>query len=97
MLGYPYYMMNKKVDWTYLSRNLNAIHLLEKYPEKIYWNQLSCNPNAIHLLAPLNHEKMKENMKEFYEELVAYVFNPQRLVRFATHLGITFDELNELY
>jgi hypothetical protein len=33
-----------------LSRNINAIHFLEKYPEYIDWEQLSGNPNAIHLL-----------------------------------------------
>jgi hypothetical protein len=42
-----------KINWTELSRNpnvLNAIHLLEKYPEKINWCSLSKNPNAMHLL-----------------------------------------------
>jgi hypothetical protein len=33
-----------------LSRNPNAIHLLEQQPEKIVWSSLSRNPNAIHLL-----------------------------------------------
>jgi hypothetical protein len=39
-----------KVNWEYLSKNPNAIHLLEAYPDKINWNGLSQNPNAIHLL-----------------------------------------------
>jgi hypothetical protein len=29
---------------------LNAIHILEKYPEKIKWERMSENPNAIHIL-----------------------------------------------
>jgi hypothetical protein len=33
-----------------LSRNPNAIHLLEKNIDKIDWSELSLNPNAIHLL-----------------------------------------------
>ena len=33
-----------------MSGNINAINLLEKYPEKINWDLLSFNPNAIHLL-----------------------------------------------
>ena len=33
-----------------LSRNINAIHLLEKYPDKINWKNLSKNKNAIELL-----------------------------------------------
>jgi len=39
-----------KLDWYWLSRNPNVIHLLEKNPEKINWSGLSQNPNAIHLL-----------------------------------------------
>ena len=38
------------LDWVLLTLNPNAIHLLEKYPEKIYWDWLSINPNAIHML-----------------------------------------------
>ena len=38
-----------KLDWGGLSLNPNAIHLLEKHPDKIDWHWLSANPNAIHL------------------------------------------------
>ena len=40
----------EKLAWTYLSRNPNAIHLLEQNIDKINWHWLSTNPNAIHLL-----------------------------------------------
>ena len=39
-----------KIDWYLLSRNPNAIHLLEQNKDKIVWSHLSLNPNAIHLL-----------------------------------------------
>src|SRR5579871_1121809 len=39
-----------KLDIDNLSRNPNAMGILEKHPEKIDWDQLSANPNAIHLL-----------------------------------------------
>jgi hypothetical protein len=39
-----------KIDWTGLSINPNAIHLLEQNSDIINWYQLSLNPNAIHLL-----------------------------------------------
>jgi hypothetical protein len=45
------------VDWNWLSTNPNAIHLLEKYPDKISWGFLSKNPNAIHILKT-NPEKI---------------------------------------
>ena len=38
------------LNWSMLSRNSNAIHLLEQNPEKINWDTLSENPNAIRLL-----------------------------------------------
>ncbi len=39
-----------KVNWRYLSKNINAIPLLEKHLDKIDWYYLSRNPNAISLL-----------------------------------------------
>jgi hypothetical protein len=85
-----------KINWIELSRNPNAIHLLEQNPDKIDWFYLSQNPNAIHLLAPLNHTKMKEQCKPFYEELVSYVFNPVRVMRIADAFGLDLDEYLEL-
>ncbi len=37
----------EKLEWTGLSENSSAIHLLEA---KIDWNIISCNLSAIHLL-----------------------------------------------
>ena len=39
-----------KVDWAELSRNINAISILEKNLDKVNWKYLSRNPMAIHLL-----------------------------------------------
>jgi len=49
-----------KLSWDYLSKNPNAMHLLEKHPDKIYWVWLSQNPSAIHMLETvLQHEPRK--------------------------------------
>lgn len=40
----------ERVNWRCLSKNENAIFILEKYPHKIAWGPLSSNNNAIHLL-----------------------------------------------
>jgi hypothetical protein len=85
-----------KINWQRLLENPNAIHLIEKNPDKIYWHILSSNPKAIHLLAPLNHNKMKEQCKPFYEELVSYVFNPVRVMRIADAFELDLDEYLEL-
>ena len=42
------------MDW--LSKNPNAIHLLEQNPDKINWAELSRNPNAIYLLEQNIHK-----------------------------------------
>ena len=39
-----------KLSWSNLSRNPNAIHILEQNKDKIDWFQISRNPNAIQLL-----------------------------------------------
>ena len=40
----------EKLDWDSLSRNPNAIYILEKNLDKVDWHWLSENPNAIHIL-----------------------------------------------
>ncbi len=70
-----------KISWEGLSRNPGAIHLLEQYPEKISWIDLSANPNAMHLLFHVDYTHMKEKNEEFKEELMTYVFQPERMIR----------------
>ena len=39
-----------KICWTMLSKNPEAIHLIEQNLDKVNWSSLSGNPNAIHLI-----------------------------------------------
>jgi hypothetical protein len=39
----------EKINWSMLSVNSSAIHLLELYPEKIHWSMLSENLNLLDL------------------------------------------------
>ena len=82
---YPEY-----IDWVRLSRNPAAIPLLEAHPDKICWNQLSANPAALHLLFRLDHETMKEKNQAFTQELITYVFEPDRLMRLSRHFNTDF-------
>ena len=45
-----YNNINENIDWVNLSKNPNAIDLLQQNLNKVDWFMLSCNPNAIHLL-----------------------------------------------
>ena len=57
-----------KIDWVCLSKNPNAIHLLEQNPEKINWAYLSINSNAIHLL-----EKNLDKIN-CYQKILTYLY-----------------------
>ena len=50
-----------KIQWSWLSKNPNAIDLLQQYPDKIDWNWLSENPSAIDILK-INFDKI-DNLK----------------------------------
>jgi hypothetical protein len=89
---YPEYIF-----WNRLSRNPAAIHLLEKHPEKIDWNQLSVNPAALHLLFRLDHETMRQANEPFKEELMAYVFDPERLMRLSAQYTVDFRVYLRMY
>jgi len=89
---YPEY-----IDWNRLSRNPAAIHLLERHPEKIDWNQLSVNPAALHLLFQLDHETMSQANEPFKEELLAYVFDPERLMRLSAQYKVDFRVYLRMY
>ena len=51
------YIIGSKVDLVGLSRNPNAIHLLEQNLDKVNWALLSKNPNAIPLLSKIDYEQ----------------------------------------
>jgi hypothetical protein len=52
------------VNWWQLSRNPNAIPILEKNLDKVNWWYLSKNPNAIHML-----EKNLDKVNWYYLSL----------------------------
>lgn len=89
---YPEY-----IHWDRLSRNPAAIHLLERHPEKIHWSQLSVNPAALHLLFPLDLERMKQENQSFREELITYVFEPERLLRLSKKECVDFRDYLQMY
>ena len=78
----------EKIHWQWLSENPNAIHLLEQHPERIDWTYLSENRNALHLLFPLDLVQMKQQNEPFREELIAYVFDPDRMIRLSKGLDL---------
>ena len=100
MLFKPLYTENKnnssKVDWDWLSGNPNAIHILEKNLDKVDWRDLSMNLNAINLLLKYDYENMKQNNKDFCEELVEKVFNPERLLSLCKTYNIDWLDYTDI-
>ena len=77
-----------KIDWYNLSRNKNAIDLLKDNQDKIDWYNLSKNPS----IYELDYEKMKDNNRQMYEELIKEVMKPSRVFK-----NPDYDYLEELF
>ena len=60
------------LDLYVLSRNPNAVDLLERNQHKIVWESLSYNPNAIHILEK-NLDKDSENTEPRVGVLIYYI------------------------
>jgi len=54
---------------------------------KINWNQLSANPKANHLLFKLDYTQ-RETKQDFREELMSYIFQPDRLIRLSRQFNL---------
>jgi hypothetical protein len=87
-----------EIEWTPLSWNPNAMHLLKENQDKIDWHYLSQNPNVMEIICDIDYDAMKNSMQPFAEELTAYVFHPLRMNRIAEQYNISFDDLtNDIY
>lgn len=81
---------DNQIDWKRLSANPGAIHLLRTYPEKVKYT-VGSNPCACYIICHnvfLNKHLAREKCKPFAEELVAYVFRPERLLRICATYGM---------
>ena len=77
-----------KICWECLSANPSAIDLLKKNQDKIDWYNFSLNS----AIFELDYEKMIENNKNMYEELLAEVIKPSRVFK-----ERDYDYLEELF
>ena len=66
---------------------------MRNYQDKIDWRNFSENPSIF----KLDYKEMRDKCKLFAEELTAYVFHPERLLRICNLYGIEFDVLLEIY
>jgi hypothetical protein len=76
-----------KIDWNVLSANPGCIRLLESNEQKLDLNSLCINPNAIHLIFSLDTRWMREQYKEFRQELEKYVSCENRKARMSILYG----------
>ena len=76
-----------KINWAYLSRNPNAIHLLEQNPHKIKWNMFAKNPNIF----VLNYEYLKARTSIIKEELIMRYWHPSNIEKWLEMYGDDFE------
>ena len=79
--------------WDWLSVNINAMHILENNQDKINYSNFSTNPGIF----KLDIVEMRNNCCQFAEELAAYVFHPDRLLKICEKYKIDFYDLMEIY
>ncbi len=87
---------NSKVNWSSLSGNPNAIHILQNNLDNVDFRNLSYNPNATHLFFKYDYQSMKQNNKDFCEELVKKVFNPDRLLSLCESYNIDWLDYTDI-
>jgi hypothetical protein len=54
-IKYKHIVDPNKIEWSALSENPNAIHLLSQNLDKIDWRELSGNPEAVYLIEAILH------------------------------------------
>jgi hypothetical protein len=84
-----------KINMRYLCKNPNALLLIEKHLYKMNddcWNEISQNPSIF----VLDTNAMKEQCRDFAEDLSAYVFHPERVEKMAMMHHMDFDKYMEL-
>ena len=69
-----------KIEWYWLSRNPNAIHLLEQNLDKIDWKALSFNPGIFEY----DYEAMKKTRDPIKNELMIERFHPKHIHQFSS-------------
>lgn len=87
-------LFNNKNDniINYIRNNLDNIDITIDSIEFLCYNK-----NGIDLLFPLKYQEMSEKMIYFKQELVSYVFNPERMQKIGNNYGISLEELQDYY
>ena len=69
------------------------MHILEKNQHRINYSNFSSNP----AIFKLDISEMRNQCSPMAEELAAYVFHPDRLIKICEKYNIDFYDLMEIY
>jgi hypothetical protein len=78
-----------KLEWKWLSKNPNAMHLLEANQDKIDWMMLSSNP----AIFEYDYELIQNTNMKKNEEIYQYVYHPRFIQKYIDRYGV--DALDE--
>jgi len=90
MLKYRDFIDLPKIRWDGLSKNPNAIHLLEANIDKIEWYWISGNPSIFEY----DYKTMKEKCSIYKEELKQKAFHPTRIFKYVDE-GYDVETIND--
>ena len=83
-----------KLNWSYLSGNKNAIHILEHNLDKVDWSELSGNINAIHILEN-NLDKVDWYYLSLNENIFTYDYKKMQFLMESS--GLKEEIINTYY
>ena len=86
-----------KICWQHLTGNPNALSLLEQNQDKISWQHFSKNPLIINFLLKINRDKTIRLSESFNDELVTYIFNPDRISNLSKIFNVPFQDVLQSY
>ena len=81
----------EKLNWDGLSRNPEAIYILEKNLDKIYWTWLSTNP----AIFTYDYKQIAEHRWPINKEIIQNRFHPKNMKYFSGWGIEEFDDYEE--
>jgi hypothetical protein len=87
----------EKISWHHLMKNINAIKIYEKYPEKMwdYLYYIDYEKMSIDMpIFELDYETIKKRCNIYKEELMQIALHPSRIERYI-QMGISVDEIDK--
>ena len=82
-----------KINWSCLSENPSAMHLLEQSPDKINWGWLSGNP----FIFTYDYPKLRQSRLNLHEDLIQHIWCPPTIQKWSELHCKSDEDAYEIY